>query len=404
MLTRHGWLIGILAVGFVIGGRVLGVWELYVLGAGAGALVVAAALHIGLTRLKLQVGRRVRPPRVHARQPTRVDISIKNLGRRTPVLRLRDPVASTRGADLSVGPLYSGETARAAYRVPTERRGVIAIGPMTVEVGDPFGLAIVSVRAAGATELTVFPHVDKIDAPPYTMGHDPHGGAHNPNNLGRLGEDFYALRQYTVGDDLRRVHWPTTARRDELIVRQDELPWQGRATVLLDARRTSTTPDAFELAVSAAASVLTASALRRDLTRMVTTDGGDSGYAGGTAHTDALMEYLASCEPSGRGSLAGALTILRRGATGGMLVAVGTDLPAAEINAIGALEGPYGSVTIVNFEPSSYDPKAPAEAPPSARGRGSVVRVTASTTFPQAWRTAVAARKLRRGARTGALR
>ncbi len=69
-----------------------------------------------------------------------------------------------------------------------------------------------------------------------TTGNDPLAGAEHPNALGRGGEDFYALRHYVVGDDLRRVHWPSTARHDELMVRQDELPWQGRATVLVDVR------------------------------------------------------------------------------------------------------------------------------------------------------------------------
>jgi len=49
--------------------------------------------------------------------------------------------------------------------------------------------------------------------------------------VGRVGDDFYALRPYVVGDDMRKVHWPSTARRDELMVRQDELPWQGRVTI-----------------------------------------------------------------------------------------------------------------------------------------------------------------------------
>ena len=66
--------------------------------------------------------------------------------------------------------------------------------------------------------------------------------APTPERLGRSGDEFYSLRPYVVGDDLRRVHWPSTARRDELIVRQDERHWQGRTTVLLDVRRAVHTP------------------------------------------------------------------------------------------------------------------------------------------------------------------
>src|SRR5438270_830794 len=73
------------------------------------------------------------------------------------------------------------------------------------------------------------------------------------------GDEFYALRAYEVGDDLRRVHWPSTARRDDLMIRQHEMPWQGRATVLLDVRQGAHTEQSLEQAVSATASLLTAS-------------------------------------------------------------------------------------------------------------------------------------------------
>src|SRR5947208_3367232 len=83
--------------------------------------------------------------------------------------------------------------------------------------------------AAAATRLTVYPRVDAIAAVPQTLGHDPLAGADHPNAMGQVGEDFYALRPYQVGDDLRRVHWPSTARHGDLMIRQDEMPWQGRA-------------------------------------------------------------------------------------------------------------------------------------------------------------------------------
>ena len=103
---------------------------------------------------------------------------------------------------------------------------------------------------------------------------------------------------YVVGDDLRRVHWAATARHDDLMVRQDELPWQGRATVVIDTRAAAHTPETFERAVSAAASVVTAAARRQDLVRLVSLDGADSGFAGGHSHAEALLEHLACIEPT----------------------------------------------------------------------------------------------------------
>src|SRR5262249_37065744 len=156
-----------------------------------------------------------------------------------PVLRLRDPVGGTRGALLHLAPLRPGESARAAYRLPTTRRGIIARGPPGLQGGGPFGLAAPSAGAAPGPRLTVDPPLQRIAAPPRGGDRDPHGATANPNVLGQQGDDFYSLREYVVGDDLRRVHWPSTARRDELMVRHDEMPWQDRTTVVLDVRRAS---------------------------------------------------------------------------------------------------------------------------------------------------------------------
>jgi uncharacterized protein (DUF58 family) len=355
MLTRNGWLVAGLAAGLFAAGRILGVWELYLLGGAAAGLVLASALYVGLVRLRLRVSRRVRPYRIHAGTPARVDLDVRSVGRRTPVLRLRDAVSGTRGADLSAGPLRPGEENLAAYRVPTERRGIVTVGPLVVEIADPFDLAMVSMQAAGETTITVYPAVVPLRPVPFTVGHDPHGAANNPNSVGRLGEDFYALRHYTVGDDLRRVHWPSTAHVGELMVRQDELPWQGRATIVLDTRiRGPMSDDDFEGAVSAVASVLTACVHRRDLVRVVTTDGGDSGFATGHAHVDAIMEFLATVRRGERGTLHGTLTALHRSTDGGALVVVGGALDSSDVDASLRLRVSYGSVYVVRFDLGSH--------------------------------------------------
>ena len=122
---------------------------------------------VALARLRLQVERTVTPPRVYAGSPSRVELSVRNDGdRTTPVVRMFDPVTGTRGADLLLGPLEPGVTARAAYRLPTEKRGIVRIGPLDVVVTDPFGVASSATAAAPVSELTVFPWVDDIVAGP----------------------------------------------------------------------------------------------------------------------------------------------------------------------------------------------------------------------------------------------
>jgi len=384
MLTRQGWLVTIGAVVLILGGRLLGVLELFILGASAVALVLFSMIAVSLARLRLEVERTVTPPRVYAGSPSRVELAVRNDGARTtPVVRMFDPVTGTRGADLLLGPLESGVTARAAYRLPTEKRGIVRIGPLDVIVTDPFGVASSATAAAPISELTVFPWVDEIVPVPHTSGDDPHAGADHPSALGRSGEDFYALRPYVVGDDMRRVDWKSTARRDELMVRQDELPWQGRVTVLLDVRRSGHNAESLELAVSAAASVVTASWKRRDLVRLITTDGHDLGFAAGTAHAEAIMEFLATVAASSGGTLRGPIESLGAASRGGTVVAVVGSVADAELTALARLRGQVGSVTVVHFHASCWDAATPSEA--GGLVAPGTIRVTRDRPFRDAW-------------------
>src|SRR5436305_7665466 len=114
MLTAQGWLVALAAVAFVACGRLFGIEELYVLGAGAAALVIAAAVVIARMRLELEIRRELHPQRVHAGSPARVTLDITNRGRRrSPLLNLRDPVGEGRSATVVVAPLAAGDTVRA---------------------------------------------------------------------------------------------------------------------------------------------------------------------------------------------------------------------------------------------------------------------------------------------------
>src|SRR5206468_2798829 len=219
-------------------------------------------------------------------------------------------------------PLAPGESARAAYRLPTDERGIFSLGPLEMVLTDPFGLATVSSEVAGMTSLTVYPKVHRIRPMPDTQGPDPNSGVGHPIALSQSGEDFYALREYQMGDDLRRVHWPSTARLDELMIRQDDMPWQGRASVLVDLRRGVHTDETLELALEAAASILSASVRRQALVRLVTTDGTDTGFSSGRAHYELILERLAAAKTHRDAGLPPMLTSLRRAGAGGSLAVV----------------------------------------------------------------------------------
>lgn len=387
MLTRQGWLCLWGGITLLVLARLLGIGELFVFGAVVLGLVLVATLYVRLSRLDLQVDRVVHPARVHAGQSSRVEVRVRNLRRtNTPVLHLRDPVSGTAGAELLVSPLDQGAASVASYRLPTDRRGLIRVGPLQVVIADPFGLAQAGTQAAPQVEVTVLPRIDEVRPVPFTTGTDPLAGVLHPHALGRTGDDFYALRPYVVGDDLRRIHWPSTARHDELLVRQQEQPWQGRTTVLLDVRRAGHEADSFETAVSAAASVVSANGARRDLVRLVTTDGADSGFGSGGTHLQALLEHLAVVETTGTASLRLMLDLMQRDGQGALVVVVG-NTAEDELVTLARLRQRFGRVTLVRVEAATTRPTRAAPRPAGA----AVVRVTAESPFPAGWNRAMAA-------------
>ncbi len=395
LLTRRGWALATGSLVLVAAGRALGVVELYMLATGGFALL-ALALATVLLRGKVALSgrRRLVPARVHAGADSRVELEMTNRGGRTsPVVTLLDAVAPARGAPgaaarlarFQLAPLRPQESNRAAYRLGAERRGIFRVGPLQVVATDPFGLVAARSEAAPTTELTVYPRIEVVAPPPLTTGHDPRSGGSHATFLGH-GDEFYGLRAYEVGDDLRQVHWPSTARQDELMIRQHELPWQGRATVVLDVRRGAHDDASFEPAVSAAASLLTAAWRRDGQVRLLTTDGLDSGFGGGPAHLEAAMEHLAVVEPGGDGvdALLGAL---RRRATGA-LVLVTTSAPrAAGLDRLLGSSIGFGWVAVVAVGRAG-DP--PSGAAGTGRPGGLSVAVPAGASFAQAWNRALA--------------
>ena len=399
MITRRGWLFCVGAALLLVAGRLLAITELYALAAGGLALVVGALIYVRLSRYRLEATRELHPPRVHAGSPSRVELLVRNVGfRRSPVLSVRDPFdGGRRWARFLLSPLAPGEAARAAYRLPTDDRGVFDLGPLEVELGDPFGIAASPIPAAPKTQLTVYPRVDTITALPHTLGHDPLAGADHATALGRSGDEFYALRPYEQGDDLRRVHWPSTAKLDDLMTRQDEMPWQGRATVLLDLRRGVHNSTSLEMAVSAAASIVVASWRRRSLVRLVATNGIDSGFGAGAAHVEATLEHLATADVHRAGEFAAMLETLRRDGSGGALAVVTTAAATDnDLHASAKLRSRFGGIALVMFERAAFDVSARSMA---ARPRAlppvwKAIRVTPQQPFAAAWNAAMTSGRL----------
>ena len=136
-----------------------------------------------------------------------------------------------------------------SYPIYATLRGRWELGPLNVRHTDPLGLAAVSTTLGDTAYVTVWPAVTELRLPPDALVGEPDRvalGARSPST------DDAALRDYREGDDLRRVHWRSSARRGDLLVRSDERAGMRAASVLIDLPMDA---EATEWTVSLAASV-----------------------------------------------------------------------------------------------------------------------------------------------------
>ncbi len=258
-LTRRGWSLCGAACGLVIASRLLGVIELLVLGVVALVLLGGSLLWVRAQHPALDLSRTIAPPRIHVGGDGRVDLAVTNRSvGATPLLSLDESFGDgRRAARFLLPPLRGGETSRGAYRIPTVRRGHYPIGPMILTLADPFGVAQSSIDIGIIDQVTVYPRIHDIVSPPLGGG----GLRASPDaarsrSVTLDGDEFAALREYEIGDDLRKVHWPATARTGELFIRQDTSNREPHVLVVLDTRSDAHVDDSFEIAVEVVASLL----------------------------------------------------------------------------------------------------------------------------------------------------
>lgn len=249
-----GWSVVIAAIGCLVIGRRAGWEELDVLAAfGLVLLGLCALFLIGGTAVDVDL--RLSPQRLSVGDPPAVgDISAHNPNRRplTPVeLELQVGERAHRFRLPLLGP-DSGHVE--TFLVPAVRRSVVAVGPARTRRGDPLGLFNRTVERTGVTEVFVRPRTLPLDALGAGLLRDLEGVSTQEISQSDLA--FHALREYVAGDDLRHVHWLSSAKSDQLMVRQYLDTRRSHVTVVVDNDRSSFgSPDEFETAMSIAATI-----------------------------------------------------------------------------------------------------------------------------------------------------
>ncbi len=280
------------------------------------------------TRYRLACTRRLEPVLVPVGQRASVQLRLENVSLLpTGVMLMEDTLPYTLGGRprFVLDRVKPRDMRTVEYPVRADVRGRYPIGPLSVRLTDPFGMVEMT-RLFSSRDMLVVTPVEQPQPAVKLGGEWIGGGDSRARSASTHGDDDAATREYRDGDDLRKVHWRSTARTGELMVRREEQPWQSRAAVALDTRVAAHRGDgpgsSFEWAVSAAASVAIHLAGAGYSIRLLGEAGIDlAAKAGGNAGP-VMLDQLASVTQTGEQSLAPVVEALRRNTGEGLVVAV----------------------------------------------------------------------------------
>jgi uncharacterized protein (DUF58 family) len=363
----------------VICGVALGESDFVRIGLLALLVPLLAWLLLRRTERKVWVRRSVTHLQVEAGEVAHVEVQVGNAGRRTGVLLLEEEVAPALGRRqlFTVKPMAAGAQLTLRYQVRTETRGRHVLGPMHVRVADPLGMVDFDETLPSTASVLVTPRTEPLPRIALT-GRWAGAGDHRTRDLLGGGSPDVTIREYRLGDDLRRIHWPTSARVDELMVRREEQQWQSRCTLLLDNRRSSHRGhgpgSSLETAVSAAASIMRNLVAMDFEVRLVTATGESSSHGWHQAARGAtLPEQLERLALMGMThSQALSTSWVDESQHGGMLLAVLGGLGDADRSVLGGLANAGDSAYAVVLDVTDWDRSGPQDSPPTGllRARG----------------------------------
>jgi uncharacterized protein (DUF58 family) len=300
--------------------------ELTLLGTAA-TIAVGCAAGSAAWRPRLEVRRRADPDRVGRGEAATMTLTVRNGGRLRSANLIAEDRCGNRPVPVPLLRLRPGRDTTVSYPVPTHRRGVVPVGPLRVTGRDALGLVVLARAHGEVTQVWVHPRIHPLNAVPAGVARSMDGRV---DKVPHGSITFDSLREYVVGDELRRVHWRTSARIGELMVREHLDTSLPRIVVLLDDRAAAHplvvdgVAETFESACEAAASVV-AAATREELpvTLLLVADPG-----GG----ENFLDRLAAAE-------------LRPGPHGAARGAAGPNSPAGPGGGAGPTNDPLGTVT-----------------------------------------------------------
>jgi uncharacterized protein (DUF58 family) len=310
----------------LVGGPVFGQRDILRIGVLLLVLVLVAVWSTGRAVRTLDLVSRSKDELVEAGVSSTVRLSVVGRARAGVRLTVEDaaPLALGGTARLPVPRVREGQTLDLEYKVRSEVRGSYPLGPATVVASDVFGLVRARRVLGSSVVLDVLPRVHPLTE--LTLGELGGARGSSASASAAAAPDDVSIREYRVGDDLRRVHWRSTARRGAVMVRSDEHPGRPDVVVLLDTRegahRGRGAGSSLEWAISAGASAAAHLQRRRHRVRLLH----DGTYdppreLDETSAVRGLMRSLARLRPGAPDGLARSVAELGR-AEATLLVAV----------------------------------------------------------------------------------
>ena len=282
----------------------------------AGAFVMNGWLTF--TYLKGVTVERLLPDRVMANEPFSVEITLRNRKSWLSawLMTVKDHVSGMQtelAPEVAFIRIPASDHQRGHYQLILAQRGVFDFGPVFVDTRFPLGLVERGLNLSVAAQLRVYPRLGRLhpdwkrklqSATEQTSSQVAQGGIFE--------DEFHRLREYRPGDDLRSIHWRTTARRNELMVREYRDSRDRSLLILIDSWMPSGSDTArlndFEHALSFAATVCVDATRNSRDSRITLAVQGSSLWVwrggGGGEKIEGLLDALAELKPNSQRTLA----------------------------------------------------------------------------------------------------
>ena len=254
MLSRQSAIFTIGGLLTIAAGRLFGLIELFIMGTALVTCVAVALFIVTTQRPHIEIERSITPTEPEVGQTIQVGLSLLTSSR-VPACDVYESLAGGSHVHIALAPLPAGQVARANYQMISQQRGPLTLGPSLVEVGDPLGLSRRSKRLGSATNITIFPRSVAIDLPdPNTCQGELIDAIRRVIRYQPTSSEFQAIREYTSGDDPRRINWRASAKREDLVVNEYATEIKIDTHVALNTNQNAYSAEGFERAVSVATS------------------------------------------------------------------------------------------------------------------------------------------------------